>query len=88
MELQTRQKILLPVWDPDITEFHSQCAYTDKSLDTLVTIVEETQIDRELMSSILGPVVGEKKQNDTNAHVKIDDFQLGNEDRKAVADNA
>ena len=85
VELQTRQKLLLPVWEPDIADFYADSDRQHEPIEKLVTIVEETQIDKELMSSILGSVVGEKKQIDTNRKNKTDDFQLINTDRKSTS---
>jgi hypothetical protein len=56
--------------------------------EQLVTIVEETEVDRELMSSILDAVVGEnrkverqkKKQFDTKNQSSDADSQLSFED--------
>jgi hypothetical protein len=54
VELRTRQQLFLPVWR-DIEEFYHQPESTQQK--TLVTIVEQSQIDRELLSSVLGPVI-------------------------------
>ncbi|HEY9680428.1 MAG TPA: hypothetical protein V6C86_02450 [Oculatellaceae cyanobacterium] len=75
VQLVTRQTLMLPVWEPDITNFYAGRT-GDRSVDNLVTIVEETQLDKELMSSILGSVISEKKQNDTKLKTDSDDFQL------------
>ncbi|HEY9759241.1 MAG TPA: hypothetical protein V6C97_29045 [Oculatellaceae cyanobacterium] len=75
VQLVTRQTLMLPVWEPDITNFYAN-RNEDRSVDNLITIVEETQLDKELMSSILGSVISEKKQNDTKSKTDSDDFQL------------
>jgi hypothetical protein len=59
--LSSRQKLTLPLFNPDIVNFYSQ-RREERPLDQLVTIVEETEIDRELMSSVLGGVVGENRK--------------------------
>lgn len=56
VELRSRQQIELPVW-ADIEEFYRSRS-SDAKPDNLVTIVEETQIDRELLSNALGTAMG------------------------------
>ncbi len=54
--LKSRQLLELPVW-ADIEEFSRSRAATD-SPDNLVTIVEHTQVDRELLDLSLSATVG------------------------------
>jgi hypothetical protein len=67
VELRTRQKLILPVL-LDIEEFYRQPNSTHRQ--NLITIVEESHLDRELISAILGPVMSsDTKQIATkNAH--------------------
>ena len=63
VQLRTRQKLTIPIW-PDIVEFYSQWPSVDRP--DLITIVEEWQIDRELISTVLGPVTSSHLiQNET-----------------------
>jgi hypothetical protein len=87
VQLVTRQKLMLPVWDPDITDFYAD-RREEKQIENLITIVEETQLDKELMSSILGNVISEKKQNDTKSSAKDDDFQLVEAQAKRAPEGA
>jgi hypothetical protein len=85
--LFSRQKLFLPVFEPDVVEFYAG-RLEDRPNEQLVTIVEETEVDRELMSSILGGIVGEnrkgerqkKKQFDTKNSSSDADSQLSFED--------
>lgn len=58
VELRTRQQLFLPDSE-DIEQFYRQ-ARTART-DSLVTIVEQSQLDRELLSTILGRVITEKR---------------------------
>ena len=49
--LFSRQKLVMPVFEPDIVQFYAERP-EERSNEQLVTIVEETETDRELMSSI------------------------------------
>jgi hypothetical protein len=51
VELRTRQQLILPLW-ADIAEFYRQPQSTRRQ--NLITIVEESQLDRELLSTVLG----------------------------------
>lgn len=56
VELRSRQQIELPVWE-DIEQFYRSRS-SDAKPENLVTIIEETQIDRELLSNALGTAMG------------------------------
>lgn len=55
VEFKSRQLITLPVWE-DIVEFYQRMAEANNS-DLLITIVQTTQLDREIVDSVLGPVM-------------------------------
>ncbi len=56
VELKSRQQISLPVWD-DIVEFYNNRP-RDSQPENLVTIVQQTQVDLELLNSRLGVAMG------------------------------
>jgi hypothetical protein len=56
VEIQGRQEIELPVWQ-DIQKF-TQNRKKNWTAENLVTIIVERQIDREVVESVLGKVVG------------------------------
>jgi hypothetical protein len=56
VELKTRQKIDLPVWQ-DIVEFHKRNNDNAKP-ENLITIVTEAAVDTELMNATLGLAMG------------------------------
>jgi hypothetical protein len=58
VEFQSRQQLTLPVWQ-DIVEFYGSMP-EDARPENLVTIVSSTQIDREVVDNVLGPIVGRK----------------------------
>ncbi len=65
VEFHSRQKITLPVWQ-DIVEFYGKMSAKVKP-ENLITIVSDTEIDREVVDSVLGPIV--TKQNFSKASV-------------------
>lgn len=60
VEFQSRQKITLPVWQ-DIVEFYGSMTPQARP-ENLVTIVAATEIDREVVDSVLGPIVATKSK--------------------------
>jgi hypothetical protein len=58
VEFQTRQQITLPVWQ-DIVDFYGDMP-AEARPENLVTIVRETEIDREVVNNVLGPILGQK----------------------------
>jgi hypothetical protein len=55
VEFESRQEIVLPVWD-DIVEFYE----TNKGPfdnSRLITIVKQTTVDQELLEATLGPLL-------------------------------
>jgi len=57
VEFQSRQKITLPVWQ-DIVAFYGSMP-ADARPENLVTIVSSTEIDREILNSVLGPIMAQ-----------------------------
>lgn len=55
VELRTRQRIDLPVWQ-DIVEFHK--SRNTVKPENLITIVTEAEVDKELMNATLGLAMG------------------------------
>jgi hypothetical protein len=72
VEFQSRQQITLPVWQ-DIVEFYGSMP-AEARPENLVTIVSSTQIDREVVNSVLGPIIGRSnnsvKQADAGVSVE------------------
>src|SRR5262249_19527365 len=62
VELRTRQKLSLPTQDEK--EGFLRNRPKEARPENLVTIVEENQLDLELLSSMLGPVVGTRSEPD------------------------
>lgn len=58
VEFQSRQQLTLPVWQ-DIVEFYGSMPEEARP-ENLVTIVTATEIDREVINNVLGPIVGRK----------------------------
>lgn len=56
VEFQSRQQITLPVWQ-DIVEFYGSMPAQARP-ENLVTIVSSTQLDRDVVNSVLGPIIG------------------------------
>jgi hypothetical protein len=56
VELQVRQRLELPVWQ-DIVEFHKHAAASIKA-ENLITIVNQTAIDRDVMNNALATAMG------------------------------
>ncbi|MBI4533654.1 MAG: hypothetical protein HY711_06870 [Candidatus Melainabacteria bacterium] len=63
VELRERQQIQLPVWQ-DIVGFNQE-RLAKSTPENLVTIVTETQIDRDLLDSNLGVVMGQSSASVT-----------------------
>ncbi|MBX9687364.1 MAG: hypothetical protein K2X27_11720, partial [Candidatus Obscuribacterales bacterium] len=61
VEFHSRQQITLPVWQ-DIVDFYGSMPKEAKP-ENLVTIVSATQVDREVVDSVLGPIVARRAQN-------------------------
>lgn len=59
VEFKSRQQIVLPV-NSDIDMFYRSRARDEKP-ENLVTIVEETQVDRELLTEQFVPIIGQPK---------------------------
>lgn len=53
--IKNRQQLILPIWEEIVDFYWSRtrncCA------DNLITVIEETEIDKEMVSTILGPVI-------------------------------
>lgn len=58
VEFDSRQTLTLPVWQ-DIVDFYNTVSI-DANLDDLITIVKETQLDRQIVNDALGAVIGTK----------------------------
>ncbi len=66
VELKSRQKIDLPVWQ-DIVAFYENSP-EGATPDNLITIVSETQIDREVIDDSLGIAVGASSRSQDPFH--------------------
>lgn len=64
VEFQSRQQITLPVWQ-DIVDFYGSMPDQAKP-ENLITIVSATEIDREVVESVLGPIVAGKRSSSQN----------------------
>lgn len=60
VRLRTRQEIAIPVYQ-DIVDFRQNEQV--RRTENLVTIVEETQLDREMLESGMAPVLGHQSKN-------------------------
>lgn len=58
VEFNSRQKITLPVWQ-DIVEFYGKMSEKVKP-ENLITIVSDTEVDREVVDSVLGPILAKQ----------------------------
>ncbi len=63
VEFKSRQKLTLPVWQ-DIVDFYGSMPRNARP-ENLVTIVSATQIDREVVNSVLGPILDRKRQQNS-----------------------
>lgn len=82
VEFQSRQQLTLPVWQ-DIVQFYGSMPL-EARLENLVTIVSATQIDREVVDSVLGPIVGRKKSVNPNGLGNGASNKQANETKEAV----
>lgn len=74
VELRTRQEIELPLWD----EVHHFLRHSAKDFnpENLVTIINETEVDRELLDSFLSTVIGVTQQTSASAESVLTPLQV------------